>query len=376
MENLLDFNNLVKKLKEGTITNDEIAVLLEYLKESEPGPEMESIFQKAWAESAEISSVADSKWLFDMISSKTDRIFNGVEEEVPGRSEKDKLSPGGLKRYIIPLLRYAAVLILGFSLFYLVRPFTQSSNKTLPADQAQIQRIIVPYGSKSKVELPDGSLVTLNSGSNLSYSSGEFNTEKRTVLLEGEGFFHVKEDIERPFYVKTRGIKVKVLGTTFNLKAYPDEDQEEMVLLTGSVEIYLGSDRKEELEPIILKPNEKAVFIRTEQKIRRHEVIPERQTGIHLKLRDIKFQSDQKTEQIVSWKDDRMIFDNESFSSLVAKIERWYDVRITVNYPELNSARFSGKFDNETVEQVMSALAEITPFGYEIRKNQITITKK
>jgi ferric-dicitrate binding protein FerR (iron transport regulator) len=81
-------------------------------------------------------------------------------------------------------------------------------------------------------------------------------------------------------------------------------------------------------------------------------------------LRAVNLQPSSKIEQTVSWKEDKLIFDNEPFSNLVIKIERWYNVKIEVSYQELNSARFTGKFDKETLEQVLNALVTVTPQVY------------
>jgi len=367
---MTEINNLINKLKEGSLTNSEIAYLLEYLKESQPGLEIQSLFQKAWNESPELNKEIDTKWIYNQVLNKV-RINRVNDQERKLLPADDRFSLRSLKRYWMPALRYAAVFILAFALFWLVRPVT--GTKELITSASQFQRVVVPYGSKTKVELPDGSVIILNSGTNLSYSSSEFNSDKRSVLLEGEGFFTVNKDLTRPFYVNTCGMRVKVLGTTFNVKAYPGENTEEATLVSGSLEIYAGTDIKENGKPILLRPNEKAVFNKSGQQISRKVTIPESRTIEPVELKALELQDDAKIEQIISWKDDKLIFDNEPFSSLMVKIERWYDVQLTVKYPELKNARFSGKFDKETVEQVMNALSTITPFSYEIRKNQITI---
>jgi ferric-dicitrate binding protein FerR (iron transport regulator) len=234
----------------------------------------------------------------------------------------------------------------------------------------------VPYGSKSRIVLPDGSVVNLNSGSSLKYSSSDFNSGSRSVLLTGEGFFSVTKDSKRPFYVTTPGIKVKVLGTTFNVKAYPDENIEEATLVSGMVEIYASSDKTEKGKPIVLKPNQRAVFLKSENSFLTSDSAMVSPVTTPVKLKTINLQSSSMTEQTISWKENKLIFDNEPFSSLLIRIERWYDVKIEVNYPELNSARFTGKFDKETLEQVLNALVTVTPFNYNIKQNLITISKK
>jgi ferric-dicitrate binding protein FerR (iron transport regulator) len=234
----------------------------------------------------------------------------------------------------------------------------------------------VPYGSKTRIVLPDSSVVTLNSGSSLKYSASGFNSDNRSVSLTGEGFFSVTRDSTRPFLVTTPGIRVKVLGTTFNLKAYPDENIEEATLVSGLVEIYASIDTKEEGKPIVLKPNQSAVFVKSEIRIQSVDTseieIPE---SIPVKLRAIELQPLSETEQTISWKDNTLIFDNEPFSSLAVKLERWYDVKFLINYPELNSVRFSGKFDKETLEQVLKALVTVTPFNYTFKQNNVSISK-
>jgi ferric-dicitrate binding protein FerR (iron transport regulator) len=271
-------------------------------------------------------------------------------------------------------MRYAAVFILAFGLSWMVHLYFWNRTTTPPlADQ--IQTVEVPYGSKSRIVLPDGSVVTLNSGSNLKYSSSGFNSASRSVSLMGEGFFTVTKDSTRPFYVTTPGIKIKVLGTTFNVKAYPDENMEETTLVSGQVEIYASSDKTEKGKPIVLKPNQRAVFLKSENNFLTNDsgmIIP---VTTQVKFKTVNFQSSCKTEQTISWKENKLIFDNESFSSLVIRIERWYNVKFIVNYPALNSARFTGKFDKETLEQVLNALVTVTPFNYNIKQNLITISK-
>jgi ferric-dicitrate binding protein FerR (iron transport regulator) len=264
-------------------------------------------------------------------------------------------------------MRYAAVFLLSFGLFWLVHGYFWNETATSPiADQ--IQKVEVPLGSKSRIILPDGSVVVLNSGSNLEYSTSDFTSGSRSVFLTGEGFFNISKDSSRPFYAITPGIKVKVLGTTFNIKAYPDENIEEATVVTGEVEIYISSDKTEKGRPIVLKPNQKAVFVKSENDFLTNDTISTSSVFKPVTLRAVNLQPSSKIEQTVSWKEDKLIFDNEPFSNLVIKIERWYNVKIEVSYQELNSARFTGKFDKETLEQVLNALVTVTPFKYTIKQ--------
>ncbi|MCX6327048.1 MAG: DUF4974 domain-containing protein [Bacteroidia bacterium] len=366
MDNKMQIEKLTEKFYLGTVTNEELTFLLSYLKEKEPQHEILEYYQNLWDESSEINNDIDSERIYNEVFRKVSiRLMT-----VTGSTKKVEF-----RGYFRLVMRYAAVFILAFGLSWLVHSYFLNRS-TIPIIADQIQKVEVPYGSKSRIVLPDGSVVTLNSGSILKYSSSEFNSNSRSVSMTGEGFFSVTKDSTKPFYVTTPGIKIKVLGTTFNVKAYPDEDIEEATLVSGAVEIYASSDKSENGKPIILKPNQSAVFVKSEKKFHTIDTAdkfsPE---PTPVKLRTVSLQPSSKTEQTISWKENRLVFDNEPFSSLVVKIERWYDVKIIVNYPELNSARFTGKFDKETLEQVLNALIAVTPFNYNIKQNLITISK-
>ncbi len=250
--------------------------------------------------------------------------------EVEVRLEPVKGEPENVeyRNYFRLVLRYAAVFIFAFGLSWLVHSLL--TDKVIPQLIAdQIQTIEVPYGSKTRIVLPDSSVVTLNSGSSLKYSASGFNSDNRSVSLSGEGFFSVNTDSTRPFYVTTPGIKVKVLGTTFNLKAYPDEFIEEATLIEGKVEIYASNDLNEEGKPVILNPNQNAIFSKSAEIVKPVDAsINDKPEIAPVKLRTIELQLTSEIEQTIAWKDNTLIFDNEPFSSLSVKLERWYDVKV------------------------------------------------
>jgi transmembrane sensor len=369
MENKMQIEKLIKKFYLGTVTNEELTFLLNYLKDKEPKQELSGFYQDIWNGAEESNRDIDSGRIYDHVIEKIG-ISEGGRLSVNGNS-KESIIPG----YVGTLLRYAAVFILAFGLSWLVHLYFKPGTET-PLMTDLIQTVEVPYGSKSRIILPDGSVVTLNSGSNLKYLSSGFNSGSRSVYLTGEGFFSVSKDSAKPFYVSTPGLKVKVLGTIFNIKAYPDENIEEATLVSGMIEIYANSDKAEKGKPIVLKPNQSAVFAKSENNCHMKDSIAifSSETA-PVKLRKVNLQSASKTEQTISWKENKLIFDNESFSSLAIRIERWYNVKILVNNPELNSARFTGKFDKETLEQVLNALVTVTPFKYSIKQNLVTISK-
>jgi transmembrane sensor len=370
MEEKMQIEKLIQKFYLGSLTSKELSVLLDDLKDMYPKHEILSFYQYKWDEATEFNGNIDSSGIYDQVVS---RIGISGRELLP-----TKESPIKVVGYFRRFWQYAAVFVFAFGLSWLINVYIQDRTKIAPiSGREQIHMMEVPYGSKSRIFLPDGSVVNLNSGSSLKYTSSAFNSGSRSVSLTGEGFFTVVKNPARPFYVNASGIKVKVLGTTFNIKAYPDENFVETLLVKGKIEIFASSDKKEKGKPIILTPNQRALFLKSE-----NEFIPNFKDKVRagvavtpVKLKTINLQSPSKTEQAISWKDNKLIFDNESFSSLVIRIERWYNVRIVVNYPELYSARFTGKFDKETLEQVMIALVSVTPFKYNIKKDLVTISK-
>ena len=364
----MQIEKLTEKFRLGTLTNEELAFLLNYLKDKEPQSEILVYYQNVWDKAEEDKNGINSQSLYNEIVRTIGISSDGSLQSKESRKEIS------FKGYIKSIMRYAAIFILAFVLSWLVHMYFWNKTTTSPiADQ--IQKVEVPLGSKSRIILPDSSVVTLNSGSSLIYSTSDFNSSSRSVFLTGEAFFSITKDSTKPFYATTPGIKVKVLGTTFNIKAYPDEDIEEATVVTGEVEIYASSDKTEKGRPIVLKPNQKAIFVKAENDFLMNDTKMVSPIIKPATLKTVNLQASSKIEQTISWKEDKLIFDNEPFSNLVIKIERWYNVKIEVKYQELNSARFTGKFDKETLEQVLNALVTVTPFKYTIKQNNITITK-
>jgi ferric-dicitrate binding protein FerR (iron transport regulator) len=372
MENKMQLKTLINKLYLETLTKEETISLLNSLKDKEPQHEVLRFLQDTWDEAEEYNNEIDSRRLYNQTLNRIGTLDGGLKIS-EGSPNKNNF----IGSKVSSIMRYAAVFLLAFGLSWLVHLYFWNRPTTLSLPMAeQVQTIEVPYGSKTRIVLPDNSVVNLNSGSSLKYSNLGFNSGSRSVFLTGEGFFSISKDSARPFYVTTTGIKLKVLGTCFNLKAYPDENSEEATLVSGMVEIYASSDKAEEGKAIVLKPNQKAVFLKSKNDFSVGDAKTVSPPITSVKLRAVQLQLSSETEQTTSWKENTLIFDNEPFSSLVIRIERWYNVKILVNYPKLNSVRFTGKFDKETVEQVLTALVTVTPFNYTIKQNLITISEK
>jgi len=275
------------------------------------------------------------------------------------------------RRMIIPeklsFLKYAAIFIVAFVSAWMLHEIVPGRNAA-GYKEPHHTAVSVPNGSKTEIQLPDGSVVKLNSGSTLTYPSA-FESNNRIVKLEGEGFFTVHKDPARPFYVNTTNISVKVLGTVFNVKSYPDENLIETTLLSGSVEIYGESkstgNSSDEQPAAVLNPNERAIWYKDGQE----------KSGEFQQANLVIERLDDAATSI-AWKDNILKFDNEKFGSIIRKLERWYGVEIESRYQGLINERFSGQFDLETVEQALNAMTFTEPFSFSINKNKVTIYKK
>ena len=219
-----------------------------------------------------------------------------------------------------------------------------------------MNEVIIPYGKKSELLLADGTKVWLNAGSRLAFPS-KFTKSTREVYLEGEACFEVTRNDNQPFIVKTGNINVKVLGTHFNISAYPTDETIETILLKGSVAVERPGSLGRRKNEIILKPNQKASFVKGEEKL------------------SVSEESD--ADFYIAWTYGWLKYNKESLLSVLRKVERYYNISIQLpsNYP--GDDLITGKLDlKESLEEVMLALADASGFEYRIIEGKVIIEKK
>lgn len=262
-----------------------------------------------------------------------------------------------------------AVLIAGG---LIAKNYTASSVKE--QDQQQ-EPLITQKGSRSRTLLADGTTVWLNAGSKLVYEN-DFNGATREIRLEGEAFFDVVKQVNRPFIVHTSGIDIRVLGTAFNVKSYPDDKNVETTLYRGLVQVVRHEDSM--AKAIQLKPNQKLI-------------LPKQAANEPVKLSEEKSPSDKATpasfvithidstkkenERIeTAWVFSRLEFLGENFEEVAKKMERWYNVTIVFKDEKVKQLRVRGKFEKETVEEAFAALKEAFPvIKYKISNHEIFV---
>ncbi|MHA4809164.1 FecR family protein [Flavitalea flava] len=230
-------------------------------------------------------------------------------------------------------------------------------------------------GSKSKIQLPDGTQVWLNADSRITYNENfQGAGNSREVQLTGEAYFDVAKDKDHPFIIHTSSIDVNVLGTSLNIRSYTNEKNTETVLIRGSIEVTLRNhpDKK-----IILKPNEKLV-VKNEKAVVSSALAKTDQKEEDGKkpimiVGKVHFQKKDSTASEVMWVKNKLVFDGESLEEVVLKIERWYNVKVRITDESLKSTQYSGVFEDESLKQVMEALRLTGNFRYLINKKEVII---
>lgn len=205
-------------------------------------------------------------------------------------------------------------------------------------------------GVKAHLTLSDGSEVILNSGSKIRYIKN-FHRDKREILLEGEAFFNVAKDSLRPFSVVTGTVKTTALGTSFNIKSYRAEISD-IALITGTVTVEVLES--EDL-PVILEPGEAAhVDVLTSQ------------------IKKDRFDED----RVIGWTQKRLVFHETPLSEALEILEKWYGVTIEIQNERKGEVQFNGKFQNESLENVLRGLSYASGFDFEIRDDKVKINFK
>ncbi|MEF9931035.1 MAG: FecR family protein [Bacteroidales bacterium] len=250
---------------------------------------------------------------------------------------------------IKPILRWsiriAAVLIIGFSLFYLGTE--KEKTKWIKSSEKQFTEIKVPMGESVSVSLPDGSKVKLNSGSVLKFSK-LFGQMNRELSLDGEGYFEVKKN-KKKFIVITSDINVEVLGTKFNLSAYNADRVVTASLYKGKVKI-VNTILK---ETVVLNPEDSYIFDKVSKKAT--------------------MKSFNKKH---GWMNNYFVANSDDIEVFVQKIERKYNVKIVVEPNLIGKCRYTGVFKGESLEEILKNMALASPIKYKIKDNNTVLIYK
>lgn len=209
-------------------------------------------------------------------------------------------------------------------------------------------------GVKGKVTLPDGSVVWLNSDSELN-CPGQFSGDHREILFSGEGFFDIVKNPEKPMIIKLENdLQVIVRGTKFNLASYKNDDNVSALLLSGNITVQRTRNNKR--EEIKVKPNEQIRILKKE-------------------MQEAILSVPAVTMPILGWKDGWLIFDETPISEVLKKLERWHGITFDVRNPEILTQKFTARFHEESISQILEMMNRVALLRYELRDKTAILYK-
>ncbi len=341
--------------------------------------------QTSMDEAVEVDASKDINQLFFAIKSKESTITKPDKFEVLCEqidfSEKTFVLDSKPSSFLRAVMKIAAVII---PIAVLASYFIFSINEKSAFEN--LLTASTSKGSKTKLELEDGTIVWLNADSKLKFPSTFKNKSKRIVFLSGEAFFDVKRNEKKPFEVIVKDYKVNVLGTSFNIKAYPNEESIETTLKQGKVDIEKFSciSKKETEKIVTLKPNQTLVIyddknyeLAEEVNSNKDETKVEKAEKIEIVEEDnMQLIESKDLAPYISWKDNELTFKNELLKNIISDLERWYNIKIEIANDELKDIKFTATFTTETVEQAIYAICVASQIDYEIHKNQVILKTK
>ena len=231
-----------------------------------------------------------------------------------------------------------------------------SGRKPSNDKKVQMNEVVVPYGKRTELLLADGTKVWLNAGSRLAFPT-KFTNETREVYLTGEGCFKVTKNESQPFIVNANDLGIKVLGTHFNVAAYPDDESIETILVEGSVELSKRKTFGLSSKSVLLEPLQKATFNKDE--------------------REISVSDEPDADVYIAWTEGWFTFSQQSLEQVFTKLERFYNIEIIIpaNFP--SNEKITGKLDlKDSLEEVLKVLSDVAKINYRITNNQVLVDKK
>ena len=284
----------------------------------------------------------------DKVTSKVDLYFELKKydtakawEKVAGRiPQKQHEKPAILRRLITqPALRIAATLLMAALLSvagYLVYDHWTAGNRML--------EISASATTVKSVTLPDGSLVSLNSNTHLTYPT-RFGKNTREITIEGEAFFEVTPNKEKPFIIHAGTAQVKVLGTSFNVRAYPGAREMEVIVRTGRVQVLNQTNQAQQNDELILTPGDKGTLVH-----RSHALV----------------KSTNENPNYIAWKTHDLVFRATSLNEVIDNLENVYKVTIQLQDPQRGQQLLTAHFNNYSLDFILKVIE--TTFGLQTQQ--------
>lgn len=326
---------LLDRFMRGETSPEEEQQLLAWFREVESQEDILTFYRQRWHESA-TKEISEEVQL---------RMFNQIKERI--NTDKSTLLKNNRKQNRRRLLRwgqYAAAILLGVVVGITSHLYTRQSTT-----EAKEYRVEAEKGQRANVTLPDGTKVWLNSHTQLVYTSN-YGVKDRVVDLRGEAYFEVAKDKEHRFIVKAGDLDVEALGTTFNVKAYQEDNDVIATLFSGSIRATAGK------QSVILSPSQQVAFSR------------QRETFIVNNPENIAYAS--------MWRDNELAFKGETLNEIAIRMNRLYNVQIEFKSEKIKQFRFSGVIKNNSLDNVFEIISLTSPILYESRGDTIILSER
>jgi ferric-dicitrate binding protein FerR (iron transport regulator) len=321
-------SGVIKKYKSGRYSFRDLKKLASWFQDSENHENLQSNMREEWEE-------------FNLQPTDLQKDLSSVYLNVESKINSDKKAVNFKDRFFHVYLRVAAVLLIPLLIYSSIVTFQQKSVEELEPSWVEVN---APYGARTLLNLPDGTEVTLNSGSQLKYLA-DFKHDRK-LEIEGEAYFDVVHDSASPFVVHTDFMDVKVLGTKFSVVSAEDENTIDVILEEGKVQLTGAQNSFSE----VLTKDESFVF----DKVAR--------TG---KIRKV------DARYLTSWKDGYLVFRKEPLGKVMQRLGRWYNVQFQIEDPEVEDFKYRATFHDEPLEEVLRLIALTAPISYEIKERKI-----
>lgn len=317
-------------------TPKELKEVTQWLKSGAPEEESKQWGFENWESKKYQNTTGDDE--------KLSELFYEIQHKIDIETAKKEKREHAKSRVITWMTRAAAILFIPLLAFFL---YFISEKNIAPDQHTQLSvdyiEVVSQLGSRTVLQLSDGTEVHLNYGSRLKYPQ-TFIGNTREVILEGEGYFDVAHNPAKPFIVTTREIQVKALGTEFDVLAYSDDDKVQTTLVEGKVV----------LERI--SPNGQTIKIGS--------MVPGQHVNYNLQTGDIK-STKGSIEKYIAWKDDKMIFEDTPITEVAQKLKRKYNVEIKVQ-DDIKDYDYTVTFLDEPLMQILELMTIATPISYEV----------
>ena len=310
----------------------------------------------------EAASRADQSYASHYVKMQLSGKFESINDNI-FEPEVEK-SPSFSKRKFA-LIGIAACV---FTVFFINYSLLLDKSVIKQNNNAFVNEIVTKRGSKSSIKLPDGTIVRLNTDSRLTYLNfAAGNT--REVTLVGEAYFDVAHDSSRPFIIHTGKINIKVLGTSFNVRNYPQDKESETSLIKGKIEVSLKS-RPEDI--IILKPTEKLIIAKEQDELSAATKVKSGNDN-KVVLTSITYLRHDSLVAETSWLNDKLVFVNQPLEKIAIELERKYAISITFKEEKVKKYRYTGVFENVSLEKVFQLIKYSKNINYKIDDKNIVI---